>query len=172
MLSFFGGDEHINFCLEGEDHRIHKITHSDNFGCDVVFDPIDSDLTGRNFIARGNDDPFFYFSRWQLLNQISHYKTRFEGIIAPEREGWLPRICISQPYAGDVTPSQSQITESLANYGYQLVSSGSYYNRNHDILLTDAFPRNVRLIDGNPIPFDAIASIPNAEAKAWILKKN
>ncbi|PQJ29315.1 hypothetical protein BSZ32_13000 [Rubritalea profundi] len=61
MLSFFGGDEHINFCIEGEEHRIYKITHSDNFGCDVVFDPIDSELTGRNFIARGNDDPFFYF---------------------------------------------------------------------------------------------------------------
>ncbi|WP_129589749.1 hypothetical protein [Rubritalea profundi] len=59
----------------------------------------------------------------------------------------------------------------MAHYGYHFVSSGAYYNRNHDILLTDAFPRNVRLVDGKPIPFDAIASIPTAEAKAWILKK-
>lgn len=102
---------------------------------------------------------------------ISHYKTQFEGIIAPEREGWLPRICISQPYAGDATPSQRQITTALADYLYLEVSDGAYYSADHDILLTDAFPRNIRLVDGMPIPFDAIASTPSEEARQWILNK-
>jgi len=169
--AFVGGDEHVNIRLDRESNRIYKITKADQFGCSVIFDPHDAELTGFNFLARGNDDPFIYLNRWQLLNSIGDYQTRFEGFVAPEREGWMPRICMSQPVLTDPVPNQKDITHSLNPFGYFPVSSGAYYSPDSDILLTDTFPRNVRIQDGNPALFDSIASRPTEPARKWLHKK-
>lgn len=170
--AFIGGDEHINLRLPSHPDRVFKITSSDQFGCRVFFDPHDPDLTGRHFIARGNDDPWFYLRRWELLNSIGEYQTRLEGIIEPERKGWLPRICVSQPVLPGNNPTQQEITTSLLSYGFHLASSGAYFSPEKNILLTDTFPRNVRVHHGVPALFDAIASTPSPEAHAWLTKTN
>ena len=173
LVAFIGGDEHINIHFEKEnagDDRVYKITHSDQFGCGVLFDEHESTM-GRHFIAQGNDDPYFYLRRWELLNSISEYQTHFEGIIAPEREGWLPRICVSQPYVAGGTPSQCDITAALSDYDFYEVSGGAYFSPSRAILLTDAFPRNVRIWKGVPVLFDAIASEPEEEVVAWMRKR-
>ncbi|GAA5495507.1 hypothetical protein Rhal01_01682 [Rubritalea halochordaticola] len=169
--AFVGGDEHNNFTLENYSSRVFKITHSNSFGCKVRFDPFDPELTGKNFIAQGNDCPHFYLRRWQLLNSISDYQVQLEGILSPERAGWLPRICISQPYIAGKNPSQDEITQSLVKYNYLEVSRGAYYNLETNILLTDTFPRNVRIVDGEPALFDAIASEPCGETLDWLREK-
>lgn len=171
MDAFVGGDEHNNFILEDYSSRIFKITHNNSFGCKVLFDPIDSELTGKNFIAQGNDCPHFYLRRWQLLNSISDYQVKLEGIISPERPGWMPRICISQPFIEGKNPTQDEITEALAKYDYFEVSRGAYYNASSNILLTDTFKRNVRIVNGEPALFDAIASEPTGEALEWLQNK-
>ena len=37
------------------------------------------------------------------------------------------------------------------------------------ILLTDVAPRNVRIVDGIPVPFDAIAQTPAKEVIDWVI---
>jgi len=88
-----GGDGHILFRVDNEPNRIFKATYGDNFGCYSIFDPIDAELTGKNFNATGNPDVGFYLRRWILHNSLGGYKTRFEGILPPEKPHWLPRIC-------------------------------------------------------------------------------
>ena len=96
LKGFIGGDEHILFMQKDRSatnvetpftSRIYKITHSECFGCGVIFDPYDIELTGKHFHARGNADPWLYMKRWQLLNSISSYTTKFEAIIVPEKPG-------------------------------------------------------------------------------------
>ena len=169
--AFVGGDEHLNLRIPSEPNRIYKVTSNDQFGCSVFFDPHDLEITGRNFLARGNDDPWFYLERWRLLNSIGDYQTRLEGLISPARSGWLPRFCVSQPVLPGENPTQDEITESLAPFGFFLVSAGAYYSPEQKILLTDTFPRNVRIQNGIPGLFDAIASTPSLEASAWLSKK-
>ncbi len=169
--AFVGGDEHINIRIERRPGRIYKITKADQFGCGVLFDPHDIELTGFNFLAQGNDDPFIYLKRWELLNSIGDYQTRFEGFVAPERDGWMPRICVSQPVLTDPVPTQKDITDALIPYGYHEVSLGAYYSMESGILLSDSFPRNVRLQDGNPALFDSIATIPQEKARKWLINK-
>ncbi len=175
--AFTGGDEHILISVDDTSDsseeipytsRIYKITHSECFGCKVLFDPEDTELSGKHFHAQGNYDPWLYLKRWQLLNSISSYTTRFEAIIAPEQPNWPPRICISQPYIPGEPPSQTIITEAFMKFNFHPVSLGAYYSHERDILLTDAFPRNVRIWQGAPVPFDAIAINPNAEMKTWL----
>jgi hypothetical protein len=86
--AFVGGDEHINIRIEREPDRFYKITKADQFGCGVLFDPHDAELTGFNFLAQGNDNPFIYLNRWQLLNSIGDYQSRFEGFVdsRPEQD--------------------------------------------------------------------------------------
>jgi len=169
--AFVGGDEHQTLNLIGHSHRIYKVTSNDQFGCSVLFDPHDSELKGRHFIAKGNDNPWFYLRRWQLLNSIGDYQTRLEGLLLPERNGWLPRFCVSQPFLPGTNPTQIEITESLLPYNFHLVSSGAYYSQEQNILLTDTYPRNVRIQNGIPALFDAIASTPEASAAEWLIKK-
>jgi len=169
--AYIGGDEHTNLRLSSIPDRIYKITSNDQFGCSVIFDPYDLEFTGRNFIARGNDDPWFYLERWRLLNSIGDYQTRIEGLITPERNGWLPRICVSQSVLPGVNPTQNEITESLLPFDFHLVSLGAYHSPARNILLTDAFPRNIRIQNGIPALFDAIASTPSPEASDWLAKK-
>ena len=141
--AFIGGDEHLNIQIESDSSRVFKATAHNQFGVKAFFDPHDVTGDGRYFLATGNDDPFFYLQRWKLLNEISHYQTKFEGITVPERDNYFPRICMSQPYIAGKSPSQTQISEALFDFGYHEISVGAYYSSDSDVLLTDTFPRNV-----------------------------
>jgi hypothetical protein len=59
----------------------------------------------------------------------------------------------------------------MLGFGFKEVSRGAYYSPERDILLTDAFPRNVRIWEGIPVPFDAIAIKPDEEMKRWLNHK-
>lgn len=163
-----GGDEHILFRVDSEPNRIFKATYGDNFGCYSKFDPIDPELTGRNFNATGNPQVGFYLKRWILLNSLGGYKTRFEGILPPEKPHWLPRICISQPWLDGSNPDSETISRLMRNAGFLEVSKEAYYLQDSGILLTDTAPRNVRISAGSAIPFDAIAEIAADEVVRWI----
>ncbi|MEI9894397.1 MAG: hypothetical protein WDN28_11070 [Chthoniobacter sp.] len=100
---------------------------------------------------------------------MSDYQTRFEGIVPPEKAGWLPRICISQPELPGINPTPQQIRETLGPYGFREISRDAFFDPETHLLLTDAAPRNVRIVDGIPIPFDAIAQIPSGKVLEWAL---
>ena len=167
-----GGDEHLLFRLEDQPDRIFKSTYGDNFGCCCVFDPIDPELTGKNFNATGNPDVCFYLKRWILLNSLGGYKTRFEGILPPEKPHWLPRICISQPWLDGSNPDSGTISRLMGNAGFLEVSRDAFYLPDSGILLTDTAPRNVRISGNSAIPFDAIAGIVTDEVSRWIKKRS
>jgi hypothetical protein len=165
-----GGDEHHLVRVESEPERVYKITHSDSFGCFSRFLPADPDLTGRHFYATVNEDPRLYIRRWMLLNTLGEYQTRYEGLLWPQEDLFVPRICVSQPFLESENPSESEIAESLSRYGYQRISVDTYLNGRTNILLSDAAPRNVRIINRVPVPFDAIASFATPEVLAWVAK--
>lgn len=169
--AFLGGDEHHNVRIASDSKRVYKVTANDQFGVKAFFDPTDVNCEGRHFHATENDDPFFYLNRWKLLNQISEYQTRFEGILTPERENFLPRICMSQPYLEGKAPFQTAISQSLQKFNFYEVSQGAYFSPETEVLLTDTFPRNVRIHDGLPALFDSVASQPTGEVRDWLLLK-
>ncbi len=169
--AFIGGDEHVNLLIKSDRERVYKITKDDSFGCCAYYNLSDHEMTGDHFIARTNDDPWFYLERWNLLNQINEYSTRLEGFLEPERPGWAPRICVSQPFLDEENPTVSEINESLLPYGFRHVSNGAYYSTEQNILLTDAFPRNVRIQGHIPVPFDAIAQTPPDHIRDWLLNR-
>ncbi len=165
-----GGDEHHLVQVESQPERIYKITHSDSFGCFSQFLPSDPELSGRHFYATVNDDPRVYIRRWMLLNTLGEYQTRYEGFLWPQKELFVPRICVSQPFLESENPSELEIKESFALYGFYQISVDTYLNTATNILLTDTAPRNVRVIDGVPVPFDAIASLASPEIMDWALQ--
>lgn len=152
------GDEHHIIRVSSDPERVYKITYGDNFGCRSYFSPVDPELVG-NFHGETNADPFFYLERWVFLNCISGFQTRFEGFMPSEKTGWLPRICVSQPELPGSNPTPQEIREALSKYRFHEVSTGAFYQPEMRLLLTDAAPRNVRIVDGVPVPFDAIAQI-------------
>jgi len=161
-----GGDEHHIVRVSSEPERVYKITHGDNFGCRSYFSPVDPELVG-NFHGETNADPFFYLERWGYLNSICDYQTRFEGFLPPEKPMWLPRICVSQPELPGSNPSPQEIREALAKYRFHEVSTHAFYQPEIRLLLTDAAPRNVRIVDGVPVPFDAIAQVASGRILTW-----
>jgi len=163
-----GGDEHFLAHVSSEPNRIYKLTHTDNFGCRSYFSRHDPDLTGRHFHGTGNADPFFYLKRWLLLNSISEFQTRFEGIVPPLQSAWLPMICISQPTLGPKNPTQGEIINAMANYDFIKISQDAFLDPSSELLLTDAAPRNVRIVGGIPVPFDAIAQVASIETMDWV----
>ena len=166
-----GGSEHVLIRLEDEPDRFFKTTFGDNLGCSSEFYPRDPELRGRHFHATGNADPFFYLCRWFYLNSISDYQTRYEGILPPALKGHLPRICVSQPVIEiSRNPTEMEIEQALLNYGYRKISEDAFLNEENRILLTDAAPRNVRIRDGIPTPFDAIAEISSDRVLEWARK--
>jgi hypothetical protein len=167
-----GGDEHLLIRLDDEPSRIYKSTYGDSFGCKVRFDDIDPERTGRNFLATLNDDPRYYLKRWVILNSLGGYQTRFEGILPPEKPHWAPRICVSQPWIdGLANPTVGQIENAMKSFGFASVSENAYFEMGSRILLVDAAPRNVRIFQGGPVPFDAIAEIASDEVADWIRAK-
>ena len=162
-----GGDEHHLVRVEAEPERVYKITHSDSFGCYSRLLPSDPELSGRHFYATVNDDPRIYIRRWMILNTLGEYQTRYEGLLWPQRDLFVPRICVSQPFLESDNPSEDEIARSFAPYGYHRISTDTYLNPETLVLLTDAAPRNVRIINGVPVPFDAIASFASPEIMTW-----
>jgi hypothetical protein len=167
---FVGGDEHHIIRVDSEPDRVYKVTHGDNFGCRSYFSPEDPELRG-HFHGETNADPFFYLKRWLLLNSIGAYQTRFEGFVPSEKPGWLPRICISQPELPGSNPTPREIRVSLQQYGFLEVSEAAFFHPEALLLLTDAAPRNVRIIEGIPAPFDAIAWTPSGKVLEWCVKQ-
>ena len=167
-----GGDEHHIIHVESDADRIYKLTHGDNFGCRSYFSPHDPELVGRHFHGTGNADPFHYLQRWVLLNSMSEYQTRFEGVVPPSAAGHLPRFCISQPTLPPqtptcVNPAAEEIAQALAQYGYRKISGDAFLNDETKILLTDAAPRNVRIIGEAAILFDALAELATRQVLEW-----
>lgn len=163
---FVGGDEHHIVRVDSEPDRIYKFTHGDNFGCRSYFSPADPELSG-HFHGETNADPFFYLNRWRLLNSISGFQTRFEGFLPSEKPGWLPRMCISQPELPGSNPTPQEIRTSLEPYGFAEVSEAAFFHLETRLLLTDARPRNVRIVEGIPVPFDAIAQMASGKVLEW-----
>ena len=163
-----GGSEHLIIRFDAEPDRIFKTTFGDNLGCRSDFFSHDPELTGKHFHATGNADPFFYLQRWVYLNSISDYQTRYEGVLAPERAGHLPRICVSQPFIERIRdPNEQEIEQALLRYGYRKISADAFLNDENEILLTDAAPRNVGIERGIPTPFDAIAEMAPKRVLEW-----
>jgi hypothetical protein len=163
-----GGDEHMLFRVDSEPGRIYKATFGDNFGCRSNFDRLDLELTGKHFNASGNEDSIYYFRRWVILNALGGFKTRFEGILPPEQPHWLPRVCISQPWLDGGNPNEAAISQAMTNAGFLEISRGAFFLDEARILMTDAAPRNVRILEGRAIPFDAIAEIADEDVVYWI----
>jgi hypothetical protein len=162
-----GGSEHLLIRIKGESERIFKTTFDDNLGCTSDFYPSDPELSGRHFHATGNADPFFYLSRWIFLNAISHYQTRYEGILPPTIASHLPRICVSQPILPRRNPTVQEIEQSLQIYRFRKISEDAFLRDADEILLTDVAPRNIRIVDGVPAPFDAIAQRAPPKVLIW-----
>jgi hypothetical protein len=170
---FVGGDEHrIVRAPENGQDRIYKFTHSDSFGCRGEFHPSDPDLLGKHFFAGVNMDLAFYLERWFFLNSITAFQTRFEGFLPPETKRQMPRVCISQPVLAPQTatnpnPTEREIEDAFLPHGYRKISDGAFLHSGTGVLLTDAAPRNVRIVNGEPIPFDAIAQLASPEVIDW-----
>jgi len=166
---FVAGDEHHILKLPHDPGRVYKITHGDNLGCCSYFSPCDPELTGRHFHGTGNADPFFYFRRWRILNAVG-VKTRFEGFLPPQVPGQLPRFCVCQPVFRGGNPTKKEIRAAFEAIGYYEISEDAFLNFELGLLLTDAAPRNIRILDGEIIPFDAIAQDASHRVWTWILK--
>lgn len=162
-----GGDEHILLGVKSDPERIYKTTFGDNLGCYSRFWPSDPELTGKHFHAEGNANPFLYLKRWLYLNAISEFQTRYEGILPPQHEGHLPLICISQPMLRVDNPTRREIEAAFRRYKYFKISEDAFLNPENKVLLTDAAPRNIRVIDGAPVPFDAIAERASEKIVTW-----
>lgn len=162
-----GGDEHHLVRVDDEPERVFKLTHSDIFGCCPYFSPHDIDFTGKHFHGTGNENPIFYLQRWMLLNFISDYPTRFEGMLPAQSGLRFPRVCVSQPQITARNPERSTIRNGMAQFGFKHLSEDAFLQESTGILLTDAAPRNVRIVNGAPIPFDAIAMFATEAMLAW-----
>lgn len=167
-----GGDEHHLLVLPDEPARIFKITHSDSFGCRIRFFRADPDLTEKHLIPEVNEDPFIYLRRWMILNSLTGYRTKFEGMLPPQGNLLLPRICVSQPILPRecANPPSTLIKSALQEYGFSRVALDGYANHG-GILLADAAPRNLWVVDGVPVPFDALAEYATPEIQEWLAER-
>ena len=162
-----GGDEHLVIRVDDDPERVFKITHGDAFGCFSFFSPHDPDLTGKHFHGSINEDPVLYLRRWMLLNSFTDYVTRFEGLLSPETKLRMPRVCVSQPALDAPNPTRKEICKNLAAHGFEKISEDAFLHFENRILLTDAAPRNVRIVEGNLALFDVIASIASLRIQEW-----
>ena len=163
-----GGDEHWIVRLEEDSDRVYKLTNGDCFGCRPYFSSFDPDGIGKNFHGSINEDPIFYLRRWMLLNQLGEYQTRFEGFLPPECRLRMPHICVSQPTIDAPNPTRREIHLLLASFGFVEASLDAFLDPRSRVLLTDAAPRNVRIVDGSIALFDVIASIATDEIYTWV----
>lgn len=162
-----GGDEHFVVRVDDDPERVFKITHGDAFGFHSFFSAQDPDLTGKHFHGSINEDPTLYLRRWMILNSFTDYISRFEGLLPPDGKLRMSRVCVSQPALDSPNPTRKEIRDRLAEYGFERISEDAFLHFENRILLTDAAPRNVRIIDGNLALFAAIASLAASEVYKW-----
>ncbi len=104
-----------------------------------------------------------------LLNHLGSYQTRFEGVLPPEEGHLIPRFCVSQPVIEAENPTPVEIELALASHGFEKIGMDAFLNFQLRILLTDAAPRNVRIVDGSIALFDAIALIATDTIVDWAI---
>lgn len=174
LVQFEGGDEHY-IALPSDDRlrKVLKWTYGNNFGLKLNVFEIDPEGMNRNVISTGNIDPRYYLRRWIILNSIGLPITRFEGLLPPDltRGERLPRIAISQKKLSPENPPRREIAEAFRHIGFVEVSENSYYRASDNVLLGDAAPRNVRIENGEIIPFDAVAESPCQQARDWCIQE-
>jgi len=101
----------------------------------------------------------------------------------PDEPSRVFKICISQPILGTLkerasgNSSQSEITEALGRYGFRSISRDAYFRKEDQVLLTDAAPRNVRVVDGIPALFMPSQKLPltrlaNGRQGDWNVRGN
>jgi len=167
-----GGDEHHLIYLPDSPERIFKITHSDSFGCVSRFFCEDADLNGKHFIPGVNTNPVFYLTRWMILNSLTEYRTKFEGILPPQGNLMVPRLCVSQLILAKEyrNPDADLIRKAFLGHGFKRIAQDAFIN-SVGIVLSDAAPRNVGIVGGNPIPFDALAEFAAPAVLDWLRAK-
>jgi hypothetical protein len=171
-----GGDEHrLLEITEKSSTRVFKTTQSDSFGCVSDFTRTDLDGLGKHFFNSVNENVVAYLERWMWLNVIGGYETVFEGMLPPEPPLIVPSICISQPLLPKGNPTSREIEQQLRVYGFLRVSDDAYMHPLGMITITDAAPRNVRIVEGAegkvPVLFDAIARLSTSEELVWMHEK-
>lgn len=168
-----GGSEHSLIELPEVAGRIFKITGDDSFGTYWQLIPSDPDLTGKHFHAYVCEDPVYYLYRMMLLNGFSaaEYQTEYEGILPPDENLVVPRICVSQGYVPGDNPARDVIASGLNALNFQKISEDTFLNFELQVLIGDAAPRNVRVKDGILVLFDAIAEVASDQVIAWALEK-
>lgn len=79
----------------------------------------DPEMMGRHFIPEVNINPLFYLTRWMILNSLTNYRTRFEGIL-PQGNLLVPRFCVSQLILDKEirTPDPALIRKTFMTYGF------------------------------------------------------
>ncbi len=162
-----GGAEHDLVRLADEPGRIFKMTHSDSFGIVSELFREDPEFSGRHFHAGVNPDPVLYLQRWMLLNSLSEYQTRYEGMLPPAANCHIPRICVSQPFVGGPDANPLLIQDGFATLEFFQVSQDTFLRAPDRILLSDAAPRNVKVADQVLVPFDVVAQIATEEVIDW-----
>ena len=68
-------------------------------------------------------------------------------------------------------PSAQEVVQALGAFGFREICPNTFYSEEDDLLLTDAAPRNVRVIEGIPVPFDAIAEVATGDTLRWIRQR-
>jgi hypothetical protein len=74
---------------------------------------------------------------------------------------------VSQPALIGANPTRRQIREALREYDFEEISEDAFLDEN-SILLADAAPRNVWILDNIPVPFDVIAEVASARVIDWV----
>jgi hypothetical protein len=80
-------------------------------------------------------------------------------------------LSVSQPYIDALNPSRDDIRDALGGFGFEQISEDAYLHVEFEILLTDAAPRNVRVVEGIPALFDVIASIASPDVIRWAARQ-
>ncbi|MFT3991211.1 MAG: hypothetical protein QM680_07355 [Luteolibacter sp.] len=166
-----GGDEHF---IHENDSVVIKYTYGNNFGmCLNVYPEDMPGYDGPTVIPTGNFNHQYYLLRWMLLNAAFGPITSFLGMIPPEqsRNERLPALAIGQMRLPGDNPPLKRIISSFRKLGFVHISEHAYYRPKDNLLLGDAAPRNVRIIDDEIIPFDAVAERPKGKTKALCLLK-
>ena len=67
--------------------------------------------------------------------------------------------------------TEDQVKHALAKYGFTRICTEAFLHGDSGILLTDLHPRNIRIVDGEPVPFDAIAQFASERVLEWWRKR-
>jgi len=171
---FEGGSEHyILLPADDTQDNVVKWTYGNNFGLKLKIYEIDPESMSQNVIGVGNIDPRYYLKRWIILNTIGLPITKFEGLLPPDVAAGerFPRLAISQKELPLLNPSHRDIVRAFRDIGFIEIAEDAFYRPEDNVLLGDAAPRNVRIVRGQIVPFDAVAEHPGGAERAWCEKQ-